>query len=63
MYLYKRWLAIKRRLIDININTILILVVIKFVSLFDHAAACNGPGGGVLGEHYIYIAFTSKIGA
>ena len=45
----------------INVNTMLILAVIKFIFLFDYTAARSGAG--VLGEYCIYIAFTSKIGA
>ena len=37
-----------RALIDVDVDIMLILAVIKFASLFDHAAACNGPEGGVI---------------
>jgi hypothetical protein len=52
-----------RALIDVDAT--LILAVIKFVFLFDRAAAHSGAGGGagVLGKHCICMAFTSKIGA
>ena len=49
-------------LIDIT----LILVVIKVhAPPFNRAAACGTcrGGGGVIGEHCICMAFTSKIGA
>ena len=52
-------------LIDVNVDAILILVVIKFVFLFNRTAARRGVegGAGVLDEHCICMAFTSKIGA
>ena len=54
MYLYRGWLAL---IVD--------LAVTKFKFLFNRAVARRGAWGcaGVLGKHYIYMAFTSKIGA
>ena len=51
-----------RALIDVDVDIMLILAVIKFVFLFNRVAATGG-GAGVLGEYCIYMAFTSKIGA
>ena len=47
------------------IDMMLILVVTKvYAPPFNRAAACGACWGvGVISEHYICMAFTSKIGA